>query len=304
MPYQMPTINHPEVLSAVRALTGPGFIIGGWQLMSASFIAGVCVVYFGFALCLAECILEPWLLRKPYQWQVACIGLILLFADWFSIGVVFVPAPIDVSAFAMGPVYNLNPGGLDWKPSYNELNVVFANQTDVPYENFNVLVRPDVPVAGIAQIGNLPDVSFRDRYGIVANAFVRNPQTNETTKAVILATDAGYSVSCKEIPARNSLQLTLETVGIKPSPPPSGSISQGGPMVVPSYARPQDFSFMQAVPDVIEGKTFHYWLGSKDVTSIFVPNVTPNIVTVRGEYIGGRRSRNINQYVSVKRVAQ
>jgi hypothetical protein len=271
--------------------------------MSSSFLGGVCPAYAGFAICLAECIWEPWLVRRPYQLQVFGVGIICLFFDLFTIGVAFVRAPLDVSAFGIGPVYNLNPGALDWKPFYNELDIVFANQSDMPYENINILVRPDVPVAGIAQIGNLPEVSFRDRYGIVGNASVQNLKTNETTKAVILATDAGYNVFCKEIPARSSLQLVMETVGIKPSPPPSGSILQGGQMAVPSYARPQDFSFMQAVPDVVEGKTFHYWLGSKDVTSIFVPNVTPSIVTVRGSYLGGHRQREIGQDVSGKRMA-
>lgn len=243
---------------------------------------------------------EPRLLREPYQLQVVCIGVIFCLFDLFIIKVAFVRAPLNISALGLGPVYNLRPGGLDWKPFYNELDIVFTNQTDMPYENFNALVRPEVPVAGIAQIGNLPDVSFRDRYGVVGDAFVRNPQTNETTKAVILATDAGYSVSCKEVPAGSSLQLVMETVGIKPLPPPSGSIPQGGQMTVPSYARPQDFSFMQAVPDVAEGKTFHYWMGSSDVTSIFIPNVTPGKVTVRGSYLAGYRPIHLDEEISVK----
>jgi hypothetical protein len=288
----------------VRALVGPGIFFTGWQIMSFSFWCGACLAYCGFVVCLWECATEPALLNKPDWIRIAAIGVLLLFFDLFSINMVFVLAPIDVSAYSKGPAFNLNPGGIDWKPSFSELDVVFANQTDMPYENFNVLVRPNVPVAGMAQIGNLPDVSFRDRYGIVPNALVQNPQTNETIKAVILATDAGYSVSCKEIPAGSSLQLVMQTIGIKPTPPPSGSIPQGGQIAVPSYVRLQDFYFTQPVPDLVEGKTFHYWLGNKEVSSIFVPNVTPNMVTVRGTYIGGHRSRSINQDVSVKRMDQ
>jgi hypothetical protein len=214
-----------------------------------------------------------------------------------------VRAPIDVSAIALGPVYNLRPGGLDWKPFYSELDLVFANQTDIPYENLDVLVRPNVPVAGMAQSGNLSGVSFRDRYGVVANASVKNPVTNEVLKAILLATDSGYSVHCKEIPPHSSLQLVLETVGIKPTAPPSGSLPQNGQMVVPNYAQLKDFTFTQAVPDEVEKKTFYYWFGSEQSTQIFVPNVKPREVTVRGSYVARYLSRGINMDISVRQMA-
>lgn len=172
--------------------------------MSSSFISGALLAYVGFIFCLVECIHVPWLLSRT-RIQIACIGAVFLFFDVFTIRVAFVRAPLDVRALGKGPVYNLRPGGLDWKPFYTELDVVFVNPTSMAYKDFNVLVRPDVPVAGVAQIGNLPEVSFRDRYGVVVNASVQNVQTNETTKATVLATDAGYNVFCREIPAHNSL---------------------------------------------------------------------------------------------------
>jgi hypothetical protein len=305
MPYEMPTESQPEVLRIVRALTGLAFIIGGWQLMSASFAAGVCVVYFGCVLCFAEVIWEPWLLHhKHWQWQVACIGVILLFVDWFSISVVLVNAPIDVMALSMGPVRNLNPGGIDWKPSYSELDVVLANQTEMTYENLDVLIRPDAPVANIAQIGKLAGVSFADRYGLIGNISVTNEQTHEILKASILATDAGYSVHCKEIPAHQSLNLVLAIVRMKINSPSSGSVPQNGLITVPLSVQPQDLFFTQPIPDKVEGKTFYYWLGSKDNTTVFEPDATAKTVTVRGAYIGAHRSRNIDQNVSVERMGQ
>lgn len=291
----------PSLLRFLRGLSGPGCIVLGWQLIPSSFLFGVVVAYFGFAICVWECITEPLLLSKADWIQIATFGVILFFLCLFTINA-FVRAPIGIDALELGPVYNLRPGGLDWKPSFDELDVVFVNKSDMPYEEFNVLIRPDVPVAGIAQIGNLPNVSFSDRYGIVADAYVENVKTHERVKAIILATDAGYTIYCREIPRHDSLRIVMATVGIKPSPSARGSIPPGGQLMVAPNAQPKDFSFMQAVPDVVEGKTFHYWLGSEDVTSISTPNAKPSTIIIRGSYVGGHRLRHVDLDLPVKKM--
>lgn len=80
-----------SLLGAVRAFVGPAFIIGGWQLTPISHSIGVLIVYIGFGLCLAECIWEPVLLAKPYQLQVALIGVVFTLAGAFTIGFVLIP---------------------------------------------------------------------------------------------------------------------------------------------------------------------------------------------------------------------
>src|SRR5438093_3483405 len=65
--HQGTSANQPGLLSVLRSLAGPAFVIGGWQLMSTSYVVGVSLVYLGFVICLAEIIWEPLFLRKPYQ---------------------------------------------------------------------------------------------------------------------------------------------------------------------------------------------------------------------------------------------
>jgi hypothetical protein len=72
-----------DLLFIVRAFIGPTFVIGGWGLVPVSFIAGICIVYVGFAICLVECIWEPALIRGSYQRQVVFIGVIMFFVDLF-----------------------------------------------------------------------------------------------------------------------------------------------------------------------------------------------------------------------------
>jgi hypothetical protein len=293
----MQTESQPELLSLLRAVAGPGFIIGGWQLVSASFIWGTIIVYAGFAICLAECIWEPQLLRWPYQTQVGCIGLVMLFLDMFTIGVVLVRAPLDVSAFTMRSTENLAPGGILWKPFFTELDVVFANQTDMTYENVDVLVRPDYPVAAIAQTGNLSDVSFQDRYGLFARNTVEDLSTGRIIAMPPIATDAGYKIHCGRIPPRTSLMLVMAIVEMRKAPPPQQRLQ------LPPNASMEGFSSQVTVADKEEG-TFHYWYGQEINTHLYIPNPNPSRVTVRGSYIGGNKPRDINQDVIVRRMPQ
>ena len=49
-------------------------------------------------------------------------------------------------------------GGIVWRPVYTELDLIVNNPTDGNYDDVNILVRPDYPVAKIAQLSNLSDV--------------------------------------------------------------------------------------------------------------------------------------------------
>jgi hypothetical protein len=298
---QMQTDNQPGLLTFFRAIAGPGFIIGGWQLMSASFGWGLFIVYAGFVICIAECIYEPELLRKPFQIQIGLIGAIFLLATIFTIDVALIHAPIEVSALAMGPAYNLSPAGISWKPFYTELDVIIANQTDMNYQNLNVLVRPDSPVADIGQDGNIGSVSFKDRYGVISQATIANPETGEVIREPLMATDAGYTVYCPELPPHISLQIVLAISGIVPSSPPNSTILQGGR--IPGSPLKESIHFTVTIPDTKEGN-FHYWYGNKDNAALWIANTEAKKVTVRGSYIVGHRSIDINKDVVVKKVGQ
>jgi hypothetical protein len=267
--------------------------------MSSSFTVGVNVAYAGLAICLVECIWEPELVKRPYQYQVVGIGMIMLFFTLFSINVVFVHAPICLSAFEMGPVYNLSPAGIAWKPFYTELDLIITNQTDMAYQSLDILVRPNSPVAGIGQQGNIGNVSFQDRYGAVAQVAVTDTGTGEVTKEPLMATDAGYTVHCPELPPRTGLRLVLAIGGIVPSPPPTSNIPQGGS--IPGSPVKQSIHFSVKIPDAKEGD-FYYWYGNKDNAALWLVNTEPTKVTIRGSYIGGRRSRYVDEDIPVRKL--
>lgn len=275
LPEQPQTRTSPELLTIVRAFFGPTLFIGGWQLISASFTAGICIAYAGFLICLAEIIWEPALLRKSYAIQVILIGVLLLFLDLFTIGVVLVSAPICVRADIVPAQFapDVGPGGIAWKPFFTELDMSFANQTDMTYEKLDVLVRPEYYVAVIGQLSNLADVSFEDKFGMVAHVSVDDERT--LLKMKFLSTDAGYKVHCGRIPPHSSLQLILAVVQmIKTSP-------GNGPLIVPPNANMKGFSAQATVKEK-DGTKFTYWYGDEANKGIYVPNPHPTKVTVQG----------------------
>jgi hypothetical protein len=290
----------PNLLLGVRALVGPAFIIGGWQLMAFSCPVGAIVVFCGFTLCLAEIIWEPRLLSKPYQLQVALIGATLLLADLFAISVVLPYSPLTLSTLGSQIDYSLGggptPGGIEWRPFYTELDLLMTNPTDGNYDDVDMLVRPDYPVAAIAQLSNLPGVSFEDKYGVHNRATAKEVGAN-TPPAIMsfLATNAGYKVHCNRIPPNSSLTIVMAIVELKPSQ----TVKAGTPIAIPDVnAFTPDSLGME---ETFSGKdgTFFYRFGNPKWLSLYVPNPKPKKVLVSGYYTVGGCRRGMTKDVNV-----
>ena len=278
----------------VVRLVGPGFIFTGYQIMPTSFPLGVGLIYFGFLVCFVECVRDPWFLQRPYRIQVASLGLLIFLMDVFTITVAFIRAPIDVLAFNVPAQFApVNIGPVSWKPFFAELDMAFANQTDMTYDRLDILVRPDLYVAGIAQVSNLSDVSFEDRYGLTTHVFIEDENTKTRLNMEFLSTNAGYKVHCGHIPPHSSLKLIMAIVDMTKLPPP-----KNGPMTVPPYAKMEDFS-SQAVVAEKDGTKFFYWYGNKANTHIYTPNPRPASVFVSGSYFAANRTRRLERTVQV-----
>ena len=81
-----------------------------------------------------------------------------------------------------------------WRPAFTELRVDIANPTDTPYEDVDLLIRPTDPVAQIAQISQLPNVSFEDKDSEYDRLMHINNLTGiaSIVPLALLATDSGY----------------------------------------------------------------------------------------------------------------
>ena len=288
-----------DLLRGIRALSGPVFVIGGWQVTTLSFGWGLFIVYFGFLLCFAECIWEPLLLSRSYALQVILMSVLFVVVGIFTIEVAIVRAPLVFSTLGSRIDYSLPnsptaPGGIPWRPFYTELDVTATNPTDENYDNVDLFLRPDSSVAALAELTNLPGVSFQNKQGMEMRLTAEVLGTNEKTNGTFLATNDGYKVHCPRIPPHSSLAMVMAIVAIKRSAP---MMKMGAPIQIPNTASTDDL-FVDIVTTSKDG-TFHYWYGSPRNTAIYLPNPKPLKVLVSALYTAANHRRGTTEDVTV-----
>ena len=179
------------------------------------FWLSVSLVYGGLLLFGIDLYFEPEFKRRS-KW----IGeiVILCFIGVFSVKYVFVSAPINVLYVFSAQEYvsGVPINGIAWRPVFSELDVIVNNPTDDNYDDVNILIRPDHPIATIKQLSNLADVSFEDYFGVTDTIMIQEVG-KPATPMTLLATNAGYKVHCGRIPPKSSLRLVMALVDFKPA---------------------------------------------------------------------------------------
>ena len=283
----------PGMLDYLRTLAGPAFVIGGWQLIPTSYIAGALIVYLGFVVCLVEVIWEPVLLRRPCQLQVALVAIVFVAIAVFTISIVIVDAPLCFSTMATDIKYGEHeaPGGIEWIPAFSELDLFIANNTDNDYENINLLVRPDVPIAKIAQISSLPDVTFADRQGLIARATIEEVNKQAPIHLEFIATDVGYKIHCGKLPEHFSLNIIMALAAPQKTVPPQQGFN------VPPGASLANFTVVTLVKN--DDGEFKYWYGSPQNLIIYGPPPKCTSISIRGSYIAKYHTKTVDQVIRV-----
>lgn len=114
--------------------------------MAISYTWGLGIVYFGFLLCLVECIYEPALLCRAYQLQIGGLVIIFSLAAAFTIGVVLVSAPLTIDSYAIRteeqPSKN-TIAKIPWNSHFTDLRVSVTNPSDDDYHDVDLVVQPD-----------------------------------------------------------------------------------------------------------------------------------------------------------------
>ncbi|MHB8216233.1 MAG: hypothetical protein ACYDDS_09155 [Candidatus Sulfotelmatobacter sp.] len=304
-----PDQNVHPLLVWFRRLGVSSAAFGGVSMIQPQlFWLSVVLVYLGLSLLFVDLYFEP----IPARWK-ATAGLIILgLLIWFSVGVVFVPAPFTLSTLGSQIDYLTGnmpaPGGIPWRPFFTELDVIMTNSTDGNYDNVDMLVRPDYPVAAIAQLSNLPEVSFENRHGVNARMTAKELGVNVTPGAPLtiysfLATDAGYKVHCARIPPNSSLTIVMAVADMKKTAPISGRVtakSGAGSTVipVPGNISPDDLFASMTFSD--KDGSFSYWYGSTKNLSVFSPDKPkPKTVFISGYYTASNHRRRVKKDVGV-----
>jgi hypothetical protein len=202
-------------LAGVRAFVGPAFVIGGWQIMSFSNVAGLVIVYFGFLLCLAECTWEPELLRRPYQLQIVLIGAAFALVAMFTILVVGVQAPLEIFATGNNAEYPSGElvGDIAWNTKFYPLRISINNPSTHDYNDVDFVIRPDKPITKITQISGFCRIHFEDNLPTTEDLAVISTSGGVTALSpALLAADSGYRARCDTLPAHSAVEIVAAVV--------------------------------------------------------------------------------------------
>jgi hypothetical protein len=280
---------HP-IFKWLRTAGGAAELFGWGGLMLAGwFWTGVTFIYAGFLLLVVDVWFEPELKRYT-GWRVVIGLLLLVFATAFSLRVVFVNAPLDISAFSNSAEYPIGTtiAGISWRPEFSELLVSVRNPSEKNYDDVNLLIRPAFPIAAIAQQTSVPNVSFEDKNGFTMRLMEVTNANVTGVPLILLATDAGYRMRCSHLAAGEIIKVEIALVDIKwnPAPPESysGRTTQEEKLKDRNYivrAKFDDFS--------------SYWLGHANGDDYAPRPTSSEWVKVEGQYTASERTRWVSQ---------
>jgi hypothetical protein len=126
--------------------------------------------------------------------------------------------PIGLSATASRAKQPIGAviAGIDWRPSYREVRLSIANVSDATFQNIDLVVRPDQPVAAAGQATDVPGVSIGWHEMPTFSPEAINTNTNEriAIPMVPLASRRGFRVHCNSLPAKSRLEIVFAAVAL------------------------------------------------------------------------------------------
>jgi hypothetical protein len=187
-------------------------LLGDW------FWVAVPLIYAGFAALAVDACLEPGLHGRT-KWRIGIVFVISALASLFSWGIVFVSAPLQVSAFMIDGTYpaGTNIAGISWRPEFTEVDIEITNPTSMAYDDLDVVFRPSTPIAAIAQKGNIcPNISFDDKNHAAAHFLDIDKSGNKTAvPTILLATDSGYRIRCPHLPENTTISIVVALADVR-----------------------------------------------------------------------------------------
>jgi hypothetical protein len=190
-------------------------------------------------------------------------------------------------------------GGIKWSNRFTDLRVTINTPSFGDYRNIDLVLVPDEPVAAIGQVTNLPDVVFAPAVDIKPSGLGPEFLEGKTGKRtaiplVLIATDGGYRMRCKELPRTTRLEIVMAIARIidfpqdKPAPRPDFGIFNRDYVMKVSVSAGSNhwfgygFDIRGRIEEVYKGRRF-----------------TPKTVKIDGRYTVGEREQEISQQIAV-----
>jgi hypothetical protein len=241
---------------------------------------------------ISEQVVVPRILLALFVSSIAGLGLCLI-TGWRPLLSRF---PLNLFAIVSDGDYpdGTNLGNIAWSTRFSDLRVVVTNQTDFDYRDVDLTLQPDVPIAAIGQISNLPDVSFSP----VADSTVSVSLIDGVTKKqraiplVLVASDGGYRVRCGLLPHKRKLEVVIAVAEIIDFPKPGTAANPGGGVLQRNYVLKLGST----------GDWYGYGTDAKGrIEDIYKGNKPiPKIVRINGSYTVNKEEEAVSQLIEAK----
>ena len=215
----------------IRTLGTASLGIGVAALMTEiSFLVSAGCIYLGLGVLCIDPLIEPALRKFSPLLRVILSLIFFIPLLAFTRYVVFLPATLKITATDYNGEFT--PGqsiaGIEWKPAYSELEILFSNHTEHDYKDLDLVVGVNEYIAAVGksefpgvtvfntQVG--PDTlhySHKDKDGRV---------TYEQTNNLKLLS-GGVRVLCDKLPKDTSFSVVLAVVSVPSAGQPSASNS-------------------------------------------------------------------------------
>ncbi len=177
---------------------------------------GVGAFYLGLVLLTVEAYLESWVRYIRILMAIVYV----LAASLFTFGYVARAASLDLSAISNPAELEKSPiAGMTWRPQYSELDLIIGGK-DIDYSEINLHIKPDYPIAKIAQLTNISDVLFEDEDGMTTHVDSVSGGVGRSIPLELIATNAGYLVHCGKLDGGLQIKVIIAVVDMNYNPPP------------------------------------------------------------------------------------
>ncbi len=275
--------------------TGCAAMFFGWGglLLAGLFWPGVVAISIGFVLLAIDLFLEPDLKQRPF-WRWSGLAVIAVLALSFARYMVFIDATLGVSAMVTDAEYEKGKvfSGITWRPEFTEMNIDIHNSSGRTYEDIAIKLRPDLPIAAISHpTGCLGTSVVEDanHYRQRMMDIDLDTGNKQMIPLDLIATDAGYQVSCAKLPHGATLNVVVALADIKWNPAPHP------PFGIPlqEAMKQDDYIFRMKMDDFST-----YWLGHPDA-DVYTPRQTAHRLKVEGEYTVLYRKESISKAIDI-----
>jgi len=188
--------------------------------------------------------------------------------------------------------------GILWSLRFVDLRVTILNPSTSDYADVDLTLRPDEPVAEIAQVTNVPDVSFLAGTDLTMRQEFQEGATGKriVNPLTLILSSGGYRLRCKSLPRKGRLEILLAIARGRDFP-----TRQKSPK--PSYGGifETDYVLKVHASDGIDHWFGHGSRAGKRIESVFKEGLyIPKTVRVEGIYNVGSEQRAVSQVLDVK----